>query len=286
MPITTGKIRTDNEDAPYLDKRPADGILHAAYQEYEIDDIGGDYSKIYSTDERHMVNGINSIYGTSYNWGDLRGKEVEFFVPDGLHPVVRLKFSKVGIYFVAEVVLDASLDLDDVKALVKLDDMSSREAFPSKDVLYYSSKDNQNPLRQFVRANFSTDKLSFNPSRDVDFTLMHLGDDAYLTPVMIRNYSNHGGYTTLLFKNEVLPAIELKMKQFSKDAVLRLLGTETGVALTNDNYIANDVVRVFDPVKDIDDVYTIYTLQKGDETRYFAAQSITILAPTPLPPLG
>ena len=266
----TGTLRKDNTGSTYLDDIPAIDILHSAYQDYDLDSIGTTHRMLFSTDERHLVNGINTLYHTTHNWGDLRGKEVEFFTPDTANVVTRLKFSKVGIYYVAEVVVDASLDLDTLGDLINIDEMSDRTVTPTKDVLYYSSKDNKNPLRQFVRANFSTDKVSFNPSRDIDFTLMHLGNDAFLTPVILRNYSNHGGYSTLLFKNEVLPAVELKMQTYSKDKVLRLLGEATGVSLTSDNYTTTNTIRVFDPYQDIDKMYTIHTLQRGTEIRYFA----------------
>ena len=270
MPLIPGTLRTDNEGVVYLNESPASTMLHSAYQEYDIDSIGTTYTKLFSTDERHIVNGINNLYGTSYNWGDLRGNEVEFFTPTAVSPITRLKFEKVGIYYVAEVIVDKSLDLDSLGELVNIDSMTTRASFPLKDVLYYSSKDNKNALRQFAQATFSTDELSFNPSRDIDFTLMHLGEDTFLTPVVIRNYSNHDGYSTLLFKNEVLPAVELKMLTYSKNNVLRSLGAVVGVTLTTDNYIAPNVVRVFEPFQNIDETYTIHTLRRGTEIRYFA----------------
>ena len=72
-------IRTNAAGQPYLTEPPAIGFVHIAYQDFDADDLDGTQNSLWATEERHMVNGINQLYGTSFNWGDLEGMDIEFF---------------------------------------------------------------------------------------------------------------------------------------------------------------------------------------------------------------
>ena len=285
MPAAIGNIRLDINGEPYFDKLPASNMAHPAFQNITIDEVGETYNVLFSTDERQMVNGINHLYGTTFNWGDLKGKSVEFFNPTKTNPITRLKFAKVGAYYTAKIVTDDSLDLEPAKEIKDIADVLTGQAQPEKDVVYYGDKEDKEKLRRFIQNCFKTHEMSTEPASGIDFTLMALGDDEFLTPVVLHNYVNDGGgYNTLLFKNEVLPAIELKLRQYSQEAVLNALSTKIGVKLTKDNVVSPNVIHAFEPFDGIDEVYTIHTLKRGDDVKYMATiEASSNATPDPVP---
>ena len=271
MSEPTGTIKTDINGVPYLSQIPAGNILHIAFQNINKEDIGSPYTILYATNERHMVNGINHLYGTNFTWAELENIPHEFFNGAVANPLTRLKFSKVVNYYIAEVIEISTLDLDIARPASEINEMLVvGGTVPSTSSVYYAQGDDIAILKSFMNTNYSTNKVSFNPSRDIDSTQMVLSDNEFLTTVVIRNYHNNGGYSTLLFKNDVKPAIDLNMSTFTKDRALKVLSHHAGIILTDNNFVGSDQIRAFDPISGLDQTYTLFELIKAGRKRYMA----------------
>lgn len=289
MSIVSGTIRRDSTDAVYMLETPAEGILHIAYQTVNRDDIGTRYHTLYAENERHLVNGINSLYGTSFNWGDMEGETLSFFNPADkiLDPVIRLKFQRVGKYYLAEVVRSGDLSFDKAYPASEIGNIATHIDVSRGDVIYYATGDDVDILRRFLNTNYTTNKVSLSPSRGTDFTQLLL-DFGYelsdlLVTVVVRNFNNDDGFTTLTFKSDVRIAADLNIDNFNKARVLKALSSVAGFTLTEDNMVGSDIVRAFDPIDGVDTTYLLHTVKKGDNTRYITTTANPLL---PFPDSG
>lgn len=283
--IQTGDIRLDSNGAPYLSEKPSSNMVHITYQHFSALDIGVKYTTLFATKERDMVNGINSLFGTNFTWGRLDSKTHDFFNPVSKDPFIRLRFSNVGEFYVAQVVVDDNLQIEGAKPSTEIGEMLSKEGRPKYDTAYFASRENISVLTSFMHTNFSTRHMSFNPSRDIDSAFLALAEDEFLTPVVLQNYRNNGGYSTLLFKNEVLPAIELDVKVYSRERVAIALGAKLGVKLSEKNFTQYDMVHVFDPYKGVNEEYTIFKLTRGADVKYMAAVTAVEVNVKPVEPV-
>lgn len=283
--IQSGDVRLDNDGKPYLSEKPASTIVHIAYQHFSALDIGVKYTTLFATEERQMVNGINSLFGTNFTWGRLDSKTHDFFNPVSKDPFIRLRFSNVGEFYVAQVVVDDNLQIEGAKPSTEIGEMLLKEGRPKYDTAYFASRENVSVLTSFMHTNFSTRHMSFNPSRDIDSAFLALAEDEFLTPVVLQNYRNNGGYSTLLFKNEVLPASELDVKVYSRERVAIALGTKLGIKLSEKNFTRFDVVHVFDPYKGVNEEYTIFKLTRGEDVKYMAAVTAVEVNVKPVDPV-
>ena len=267
-----GDIRLDSEGNPYLTDKPAQHIAHVVYQKVNANNVGSVFTTLYATQERDMVNGINHLYDTAFTWAELENGPHEFFNDSIGNPLTRLKFSKVVDYYIAEVIEDSTLDLGMAKPASDIGEMlTGGGVAPTVDSVYYAQGDDIAILKRFMNTNYSTDRVSFNPSRDIDSAFLALAEDEFLTPVVLQNYRNNGGYSTLLFKNEVLPAIELDVKVYSRERVAFALGAKLGIKLSEKNFTQYDMIHVFDPYKGVNEEYTIFKLTRGEDVKYMAA---------------
>ena len=282
--IQTGDIRLDSNGAPYLSEKPSSNMVHITYQHFSALDIGVKYTTLFATEERDMVNGINSLFGTNFTWGRLDSKTHDFFNPVSKDPFIRLRFSNVGEFYVAQVVVDDNLQIEGAKPSTEIGEMLLKEGRPKYDTAYFASRENISVLTSFMHTNFSTRHMSFNPSRDIDSAFLSLAEDDFLTPVVLQNYRNNGGYSTLLFKNEVLPAIELDVKVYSRERVAIALGAKLGVKLSEKNFTQYDMVHVFDPYKGVNEEYTIFKLTRGEDVKYMAAVTAVEVNVKPVEP--
>ena len=283
--IQSGDIRLDSDGKPYLSEKPASNIVHIVYQHFSALDIGVKYSALFTTDERQMVNGINNLFGTNFTWGRLDNKTHDFFNPVSKDPFIRLRFSNVGEFYVAQVVVDDNLQIEGAKPSTEIGEMLLKEGRPKYDTAYFASRENVSVLTSFMHTNFSTRHMSFNPSRDIDSAFLALAEDAFLTPVVLQNYRNNGGYSTLLFKNEVLPAIELDVKAYSRERAAIALGAKLGIKLSEKNFTQYDMIHVFDPYKGVNEEYTIFKLTRGEDVKYMAAVTAVEVNVKPVDPV-
>ena len=282
--IQSGDVRLDNDGKPYLSEKPASTIVHIAYQHFSALDIGVKYTTLFATEKRQMVNGINSLFGTNFTWGRLDSKTHDFFNPISKDPFIRLRFSNVGEFYVAQVVVDDNLQIEGAKPSTEIGEMLLKEGRPKYDTAYFASRENVSVLTSFMHTNFSTRHMSFNPSRDIDSAFLALAEDEFLTPVVLQNYRNNGGYSTLLFKNEVLPAIELDVKVYSRERVAIALGAKLGIELSEKNFTQYDMIHVFDPYKGVNEEYTIFKLTRGEDVKYMAAVTAVEVNVKPVEP--
>ena len=283
--FASGDIKVDENNVPYMNKKPVEKMVHVLHQHFSALEVGTKYTCLFSTDERHMVNGINNLYGTDFTWNKLDSKTHEFFNPVAAQPFTRLKFSHVGDFYVAQVVVDPNLQIEGAKPSTEIGEMLSKETRPKFDTAYFASRDKLSILTSFIHTSFSTRHMSFSPSRDIDSAFLALGEDKFLTPVVLNNYRNNGGYSTLLFKNEVLPAIELDINVYSKARVAVVLGSKLGLSLTEDNFVSDDLIHAFDPYTGVNEEYTIFRLTRGEEVKYMAAVTAVDIIVKPTDPI-
>ena len=283
--FASGDIKVDENNVPYMNKKPVEKMVHVLHQHFSALEVGTKYTCLFSTDERHMVNGINDLYGTDFTWNKLDSKTHEFFNPVAAQPFTRLKFSHVGDFYVAQVVVDPNLQIEGAKPSTEIGEMLSKETRPKFDTAYFASRDKLSILTSFIHTSFSTRHMSFSPSRDIDSAFLALGEDKFLTPVVLNNYRNNGGYSTLLFKNEVLPAIELDINVYSKARVAVVLGSKLGLSLTEDNFVSDDLIHAFDPYTGVNEEYTIFRLTRGEEVKYMAAVTAVDIIVKPTDPI-
>ena len=283
--FASGDIKVDENNVPYMNKKPVEKMVHVLHQHFSALEVGTKYTCLFSTDERHMVNGINNLYGTDFTWNKLDSKTHEFFNPVAAQPFTRLKFSHVGDFYVAQVVVDPNLQIEGAKPSTEIGEMLSKETRPKFDTAYFASRDKLSILTSFIHTSFSTRHMSFSPSRDIDSAFLALGEDKFLTPVVLNNYRNNGGYSTLLFKNEVLPAIELDINVYSKARAAVVLGSKLGLSLTEDNFVSDDLIHAFDPYTGVNEEYTIFRLTRGEEVKYMAAVTAVDIIVKPTDPI-
>ena len=283
--FASGDIKVDENNVPYMNKKPVEKMVHVLHQHFSALEVGTKYTCLFSTDERHMVNGINNLYGTDFTWNKLDSKTHEFFNPVAAQPFTRLKFSHVGDFYVAQVVVDPNLQIEGAKPSTEIGEMLSKDTRPKFDTAYFASRDKLSILTSFIHTSFSTRHMSFSPSRDIDSAFLALGEDKFLTPVVLNNYRNNGGYSTLLFKNEVLPAIELDINVYSKARVAVVLGSKLGLSLTEDNFVSDDLIHAFDPYTGVNEEYTIFRLTRGEEVKYMAAVTAVDIIVKPTDPI-
>lgn len=285
MSIVSGTIRKDSTDVAYMTTAPAEGILHIAYQTVNRDDIGTTYHTLYAENERHLVNGINSLYNTSFTWGDMEDETLAFFNPAGgmTKPIVCLKFQKVGEYYIAVVEENTSEGTPTAHPVSEIGDiMTTLETAPG-ELTYYAAGDDVDILRRFLNTNYTTNKVSLRPSRGIDSTqiLFDVSEGmSTLIPVVVRNFKNDGGFTTITLINRPNIVNDLNIDEFTTARALKAINSDGGFQITEDNMVGPDIVRVFNPFVGVDMALRFQAVKKGDKTRYLAVA----LEPLPVPP--
>ena len=273
--LDSGTIRTDTNDVPYLKDTPNDKVVHVAYQNFSVSDIGSKYTTLYATEEKHMVSGINKLLMTRYQWDDLVGKTIEFFCPENDTPFINLIFEKVGGYYIATVVSsDVTWEVGkkpDSDVYTTLE-----ESLETNNIVYHGKQSDGSDLEliKFTKLSYTTHPLSSKATRQEDFTLLLVSDDKLVT-TRLNTYplGVSDMYTVLEFDKESIPVIELIVDVPTRSSLAKAISHATGLKVTPEHFITNDLVRFFDPMKSeyTNEKLTIHTLHAGDKVKFVLA---------------
>lgn len=274
MPVS-GTIRNDSSGAPYLEIPPNDNVVHIAYQNFDIGDIGTKYTGLFSTEEKHMVSGINKLFVTRYQWDDLVGDTIEFFTPNSAEPYTSLRFEKIGEYYTANIVPAVGLLPNYIRPV---DDIyqSLETTLTSGNAIYHGKESDGSDLRliKFTKLSFTTHPLSSSAMRQEDFTLLLVGNDKLVT-TKLNTYplGMSDTYTVLEFEKKYMQVVELVVDVPTRSSFAKAISHATGLKVTPDNFVTNELVRVFNPdqFEYANEELTIHTLHSGDNVKFVLA---------------
>ena len=281
----TSPIRLNSSGAPYLTDLPAPNIAHIAYQDIAVRDIGDTITILYSTKKRELVNGINRIFGTNLVWNELQERAHTFFHPEISSVFISFTFENVGEYFIAQKVTNTDVLPKVAKTAISVYEMATKNARPTEDTVYYTTPKNAGIFTNFLESQFCTQEMLFSPTYNTHFSFVLLPNNDFLTPVILQYHGDDNGYVTLLFKDEIIPAIDLNMSVYNRSKALITLATTLQVPKSGIDFTGQNTIKVFDPITGVNSKYTVFCMKRDNESKYMAVgEAIVVGTPISPPP--